>query len=290
MLMSLLPGLRDLRTPLATGYVWLIWLWLAFSEDVATPDKAHGVLARVYQLADSVGPQATLAAVSFTAYLIGSVTQIDPTKRGSNWNPFRTSVGPSRKARQELRELVGVLSPSFGKLTDSQVHEVMGEALRPRSYMSWSVRWQEVRSKARERGLDGHTAYLLEWNTQAMALVDSVIEEMPQLKIRLQARNRDLYDTCDRLAAEGELRTSILLPLCLLVGALASKTNLLWLLLMPLPILIGIQGYSKSRGSLEVLVQALQEGDIIASTTMERGRQALVRTLEAQEQPSSSAE
>ncbi|MFF4392878.1 MULTISPECIES: hypothetical protein [unclassified Streptomyces] len=40
MLASLLPGLRELRTPLATGYLYLLLLFLLFSDSIPTKNEA----------------------------------------------------------------------------------------------------------------------------------------------------------------------------------------------------------------------------------------------------------
>src|SRR6478752_9778709 len=72
MLASLLPGLRDLRTPLAVGYLWLVGLWLIFHDSVPMNEaSATGPLRSAYQLGGALGASAVLAAVSFVAYLLG---------------------------------------------------------------------------------------------------------------------------------------------------------------------------------------------------------------------------
>ena len=71
MLANLLPGLRHVRTPLATGYLYLLAAWLWFGDDVA--DISNDALDRLSELSAAAGISATLAAVSFAAYLIGSI-------------------------------------------------------------------------------------------------------------------------------------------------------------------------------------------------------------------------
>ena len=52
MLSSLVPGLRELRAPLAGGYLWLISIWLIFGD--ALPGRSEveqsGPLNRLYEL------------------------------------------------------------------------------------------------------------------------------------------------------------------------------------------------------------------------------------------------
>src|SRR3954469_23060979 len=71
-LMNLLPGLRDLRTPLAVGYLWLTALWLVFGNRVPDPGDASGLVHDLYRAASAVGTTASLAALTFTAYLMGT--------------------------------------------------------------------------------------------------------------------------------------------------------------------------------------------------------------------------
>src|SRR3954471_461558 len=79
MLASLLPGLRDLRTPLATGYLWLVALWLLVHQYVPkSVFDASGPIRSLYQLGALAGTTACLAAVSFVAYLVGSMLSFYP--------------------------------------------------------------------------------------------------------------------------------------------------------------------------------------------------------------------
>jgi hypothetical protein len=75
MLTSLLPGLRELRAPLAAGYLWLIAAWVAFAPRIPTPETASGVLKDIYRLGQAVGKPGVIAAVTFAAYIIGIMTE-----------------------------------------------------------------------------------------------------------------------------------------------------------------------------------------------------------------------
>jgi hypothetical protein len=64
MLASILPGLRELRTPLATGYVFFLDLWLLLYRYIprhGTSDFADALS----RLVDLVGKGGLLAAISF---------------------------------------------------------------------------------------------------------------------------------------------------------------------------------------------------------------------------------
>src|SRR5262245_47290536 len=70
-LASLLPGIRDLRAPLAAGYLWLASLWVLWGRKQSGLDQDTGLAGDVYRLAKSAGPVATAVALSFAAYVIG---------------------------------------------------------------------------------------------------------------------------------------------------------------------------------------------------------------------------
>lgn len=75
LLSSLVPGLRDLRTPLAVGYIWIAVLWI-LSPELPSTVTSNDLLNRVSQLGATVGPGGQLAALSFAAYLLGVLLEV----------------------------------------------------------------------------------------------------------------------------------------------------------------------------------------------------------------------
>lgn len=68
---NLLPGVRELRAPLAAGYLWLAAWWIAFAGDVPSRGQATGLAHVAYLFIDKVSPVGFAVAVGFVAYLIG---------------------------------------------------------------------------------------------------------------------------------------------------------------------------------------------------------------------------
>jgi hypothetical protein len=69
---SLLPGLRELRAPLAAGYLWVFLCWLVLADRLPEdPAKAAAPLRQIYELAALAGPVSLAVAASFAAYLTG---------------------------------------------------------------------------------------------------------------------------------------------------------------------------------------------------------------------------
>jgi hypothetical protein len=74
MLTSLLPGLRDLRAPLAAGYLWLLFAWLLLHDRIEEwRADDEGIAADLLSTVDGLGPGGRVVAVSFLAYVIGSL-------------------------------------------------------------------------------------------------------------------------------------------------------------------------------------------------------------------------
>src|SRR3712207_1113727 len=101
MWLSVLPGLRELRTPFASGVLWLVFTWVLLAHD------ADGWLAQVTAGADQlsvlgvpVSGAALLAALSFTAYLVGAVWEGLSAFVGVLL--YRVALGPT-KVERDLR-------------------------------------------------------------------------------------------------------------------------------------------------------------------------------------------
>jgi hypothetical protein len=100
---NLLPGIRELRAPLAAGYLWLIAAWFLLHDSVPTEHEASGLLADAYDLADAVGRVGVAAAVAFVAYLIGSLSLWISASLESVGGPV---AGVSVPGRKRIREFV----------------------------------------------------------------------------------------------------------------------------------------------------------------------------------------
>ena len=73
MLSNVLPGLRELRAPLAAGYLWLTWSWLVWGDDLPTRAEVSGPLARLYALEPVVSKLGVAVVASVGAYIVGSI-------------------------------------------------------------------------------------------------------------------------------------------------------------------------------------------------------------------------
>jgi hypothetical protein len=74
-LTNLLPGFRELRTPLAVGWTWLVAVWLLTWNAIPPRNHATGIELRLYQLSASLGTAKVLVIGAFVAYLVGSLLE-----------------------------------------------------------------------------------------------------------------------------------------------------------------------------------------------------------------------
>ena len=73
-LTNLIPGLRELRAPLAAGFLWIVVAWVAGVGEWPGEDSSSELAQRLRDSRDFVGTTAAAAALAFLAYLVGSIT------------------------------------------------------------------------------------------------------------------------------------------------------------------------------------------------------------------------
>ncbi len=66
---SLLPGVREVRAPLAAGYTWLLVAWLVYGSDAS--QHPTGLALDLRRLHDTVSTAGAAVALGFVAYMIG---------------------------------------------------------------------------------------------------------------------------------------------------------------------------------------------------------------------------
>jgi hypothetical protein len=79
MFLGLLPGLRDARIPLATGYCWLLGLWVLSGSELPIPSETDsGIMHQIFELYAFLGKAGFLAVVTFAVYVLGSFVLVTP--------------------------------------------------------------------------------------------------------------------------------------------------------------------------------------------------------------------
>lgn len=215
MLASLLPGLRDIRTPLTVGYLWLLVLWYFFGEKI--PDKrptGNGIVARLFDLHAALGVTAALGALSFIAYLLGAIASIPLEGRlGHAWDLGQISryVKDANNTSAELSE---------------HRRDKIKELLRSNIELS-KADWDAL-----ERyGIRGHGYDIKDGHIVKTEVYEQFwrLQGVNDLRARLLVANQEMYGEYDRLAAEANFRINLFLPSVVIALIIRWNTGNLFL-------------------------------------------------------------
>jgi hypothetical protein len=227
-LASLLPGLRDVRVPLTVGYLWLfnVWLWFGGYIPRKAPD-VPGVIRRSFELGELLGQGAVVAALSFTAYLLGLLLQLPAFGSLPRWvvRVFWVESSDSRGTRDEYQT-------HLAKLND--------------------------RIFDKSNGLSPHDFEQVD--TDAAKATSATVDE---LRPRLLVANQELFGEYDRLAAEAQFRLNVCPPL-LALGVTAAVTVSAWIALFAVIVSYALltQAFRKRAQSVSVIQRAVLAGQI----------------------------
>jgi hypothetical protein len=265
MLANLLPGIRQVRTPLATGYVWLLtfWLWIPEQLKNTAPSDVPADIMRVVLYAGRI---AEGIAISFAAYLIGALSEplsVPFTQLGAlvaaigtslTWPVIRFRAHTTsyrindilhllrfryrlRIQEDDKRFSVENISVSIGQFSSVGINDLM-------KFSSQSV----------EKGLirpDAKRSYM-----------EYLARQLPGQSNALLGKETELFSAYDRLISEYEFRVGITVPLSAFIITLAVRWSALWLLMLPpLLILLGT-GASRRMRAGDLLVVALRRGGL----------------------------
>jgi hypothetical protein len=238
MLASLLPGLREVRTPLALGYLWLLNAWLIVAHWLPKKPPSHeGAVLYVFQLAGLLGKGAVLAALSFTAYLIGAIAKRAVPQ-------FRRKVPGHKWAHNYLTEGVVGGNTRFNRWIKRQI-------LPPPAY------FKALRDLS--KGIHGRLT-----SKYASEIIREVDDNRDDLRTRLLVSDAQLYGEYDRYTAESEFRVNVAYPLLILAIALTVEWTPLALLGLPVLLVLFWQGTTRDLEALAVLMRAVLVGKIEA--------------------------
>ncbi|MBT2226265.1 hypothetical protein [Nonomuraea sp. NEAU-A123] len=179
MLANLLPGLREIRTPLAAGYMWLAGIWLTWGIDLPRAGQAKGVLAEIYRLGDAAGLAAVGIAMSFVAYLIGVLANI-PVQWFAN-NCYEQVFLSLNGNREVLAIVFDVIEREYKETGKSELgvklKSMLGDDPHPRTL----------------------AIYLHRYLMPLLALIPS----------RLLGKEPEIYNAWDRAYSEAEFRAAV---------------------------------------------------------------------------------
>ncbi|MET8849001.1 hypothetical protein [Amycolatopsis sp. NPDC004625] len=187
MLTSLLPGVREVRTPVASGFAWLLVGWLVLADHLPRGRPAQHVFATLWDLGSYVGKGGLLVAVSFAAYLLGAFLEVDPLHLWEH--------GGRPAWINHLRDIA-----RRGRFHRAGIFPLSGQT---------------------QRDLHDFTAEGYAADHPLMFLASGIMREERQLATKLQAANVELYNRYDRALAEATFRINVTPPLVVLAVVLA---------------------------------------------------------------------
>lgn len=270
MLAQILPGFRDFRTPLVTGYLWIVVLWMLVGMPLPDKDATDGVMGGINAIGEFFTPTVYLAVLSFLAYVLGMLLMVD-IKPGST-----IRLGP-------------ILKLPYVSKTDRAIIESHVEAAFHRARIRGADGSQIEREFKLEPMLTSQEDYDVfqadnqnderlmdrEWRDYALKdlkepMVEEVIKSIPSLAIKLQDKNALLFGSYDRDKSESEFRLSIAPPLAVLSMQFVLLGLDRPLLMWPWAGYVGliavvalvVKGFQKRFSSVNVVVTALEIGTI----------------------------
>lgn len=236
-----MPGFRDLRTPFVVGAIWIVAALLVIYPSRADVVGLPGIAA-VTAVMGGFPPSVGLAAVGLAAYIVGTAAV------GSmNW------LLGSRLAVQAQRRW------------------------RSRDHFEDELRWNAATLKMSRRAIAlTESAMVQRLRPVSSALADLaprdlIVYEFELATLKLGHEAQAQYQQYDRLRAEAEFRTQLVVPLTVLVAVIAIglTPRLGWSLLLAglaLVFVIGRRGAQVMMESSEFLATAIYLG--YASTPM----------------------
>ncbi len=269
MLTALLPGLREIRSAVAAGFLWMLAVWIALVDEVPPEGGASGVWDELFALRDALSPVGTGVAVTFAAYLIGSLsiplfdpilTRMYRRLRLARFSRRHKQTVALARLQSEVRVMaLGILSGAGSHSLASYVRQRVNEAVA-------SGYWG-----------GGFDDPVLQDQTYR-----NVIGEMRLIERRLIGQESELHADLDRLRAETELRTAIVPPLTGLALMLSALATPLWLLLLAPIAALFLQGQLRLRERNDSLVDTLLL-ERVEAPVLERMRMAAEQHRLAQE-------
>ncbi|WP_140404146.1 MULTISPECIES: hypothetical protein [unclassified Nocardioides] len=240
--------------------------------------------SRLHDLGSLVGQPALFAALSLLAILAGGAIPSIPTRAVAHRLPI--NVGDWK--RLAVCRLFGV-EPDLANLRGDFSHWLHRRASLAPEDLTWSAFggrgcpphlqvWardiQESGSAQMGRRRMSNSDFASDdevdprtWLMWGMAEASVEQELVSELPLKLQVEQEQLFLEYDRIRAESELRSAIVVPLVVLT-ALLSSVSVIWLVALLLPLWLLRQAVQSCVEAEQLLLSAVMH-DVIPSSTVE---------------------
>jgi hypothetical protein len=294
---QLLAGLREIRSPLASGYVWLLFGWLIVAAKLPPSKNASGSLKSIYSLGAALGRVGIAIAASVLAYLLGVFTEqlanIPFRAAALVFRPRWFKDGHERERYRRLRGLVlGTwvfpgkaltrLAETASQKISRSLHRIGVASLgaRPSSELPpgeiltdslIDVLGEDLFTRVGVRNYIPPHYHALDSNPnpdprlrqQQLTewLFRQVVDDLPDLPPRLLGDFPEIHSLVDRPRAEAAFMLSISIPLLATILLLSFQASNIWFLALTLPIWTYATGIRLRRDTGALLISLIQTND-----------------------------
>jgi hypothetical protein len=275
-LSNLLPGLRDLRTPLATGYIVLASVLLAYFDRLGRWFVQSPVGSDLQAIAEYGGPTAVLAATSFAAYLIGSVwSEVVPPflrlvarlcflmpyfachRRVIKWR-IRRRTGLTDSVIAEINELDDKRKSSLSRRDRLRLRRLVVNRIQGAYHSTAALRDAvDGRLYPGEHQRNDLTIAAVEDLVDVPGHVTDIAEDSNYIPPRLLGPEPESWDSWDRLKSEAAFRLSISTALVPFVLAASISISRWAILLGSVSIALWVLGMRKAAAARSTLYEVL---------------------------------
>ncbi len=245
--LSLLPGLREVRTPLAAGYVLLAACIVALPTGSLARFQKSTNLSDVLSLINGLGTATILATLSFAAYLLGVTANTLVT----------ATVSKTITRLNHRHEWIQLTAELCRPLLESRILELIA-----RDDHFYHEYWSHCTDKTRERS----DPVAPEWVISLREHEREVVLDLPNIPVRLLGKDPEYWSAWDRLKAEEDFRSTVAVCLLTLISALGVRVNPLFYLGTTLCALLLVQAVRKNREATEVILAGVLTGRIESPT------------------------
>ncbi|MCB5294177.1 hypothetical protein [Arthrobacter sp. SO3] len=255
-MLGFLSNLRDVKSALSAGMLLLFAVWLLIGEQIAKVAPGDTLAGKVATLVDYLGPVATLAVITFLAYVVGLIFPFHLlVLAGINRHNRKRAEREGDKTRESrlldfIQDQVGraVRKKSVGELTKDLVREIPALTKMGILYPWWirlsprflrsslERRWNNrvVRQALKSKQPDGkeppqvgsfgaYRAGRTEQKDLASALLRRIHSESALLAVDLGQKDDKAYERFDKARSESEFRSGLCIPLLILTTVTALQ-------------------------------------------------------------------
>jgi tetratricopeptide (TPR) repeat protein len=253
-LANLLPGLREIRAPLISGYLWLVFFFLVLHEQLPTQETASSTLEPLFDLAHDLSALGVVTVSGVAAYLVGSAVQ--------ELLKLLCTVLPGKPFYGEA----GTHLSTAGRADLERAVEIRIQSIRRRLF--------QVALSPGEKGVDEEPSSR------------SVERELPLIRTLLLGEHADLIGELDRLQAEADLRITVAIPVIFFALLFAIEISPWWLFALTAAGLLLAQGYQRQIEAGDLLAKALRIGKVSAPSleSLDASSLAAVERIELEEE------